>query len=58
MPARTVVWAAGFRVPDLAREAGFAVDERDRMLVDAALRSMSHPEVYAIGDAAAMHRPD
>ncbi|MCO5996238.1 NAD(P)/FAD-dependent oxidoreductase [Actinoallomurus rhizosphaericola] len=56
VPAGTVVWTAGFRVPDLARQAGFAVDEHGRMLVDAALRSVSHPEVYGIGDAAAMHR--
>lgn len=58
MLADTVVWAAGFRVPDLARDAGFAVDEHGRMLVDPALHSVSHPEVYAIGDAAAMRRPD
>lgn len=58
VPADTVVWAAGFRVPNLARDAAFAVDERGRMLVDPALRSVSHPEVYAIGDAAVMRRPD
>ncbi|MEV5748318.1 FAD-dependent oxidoreductase [Actinoallomurus sp. NPDC052308] len=58
VPTDTVVWAAGFSVPDLARKAGFAVDEHGRMLVDATLRSVSHPEVYAIGDAAAMHRQD
>ncbi|MFC8126233.1 NAD(P)/FAD-dependent oxidoreductase [Streptomyces sp. NPDC057302] len=51
--ADAVVWTAGFRVPELARVAGFATDERGRMLVDATLRSVSHPEVYAIGDAAA-----
>jgi NADH dehydrogenase FAD-containing subunit len=56
--ADTVVWAAGFCVPDLARDAGFAVDERGRMVVDPALRSVSHPEVYAIGDAAVMRRQD
>jgi NADH dehydrogenase len=54
--ADTVIWTTGFRVPDLAREAGFAVDDRGRMLVDSTLRSISHPDVYAIGDAAAAHR--
>ncbi|WP_329251963.1 FAD-dependent oxidoreductase [Actinoallomurus sp. NBC_01490] len=58
VPADTVVWATGFRVPDLARDAGFAVDGHGRMLVDPALRSVSNPEVYAIGDAAVMQRPD
>ncbi|GAA0999835.1 FAD-dependent oxidoreductase [Acrocarpospora macrocephala] len=53
--AGTVAWTAGFKVPELAREAGLAVDDRGRMLVDGTLRSRSHPEVYGIGDAAAAH---
>ncbi|WP_175596119.1 NAD(P)/FAD-dependent oxidoreductase [Thermomonospora catenispora] len=51
--ADTVVWSTGFRVPDLARQAGFAVKADGRMVVDDTLRSTSHPEVYGIGDAAA-----
>ncbi|MCP2259206.1 NADH dehydrogenase, FAD-containing subunit [Streptoalloteichus tenebrarius] len=51
--ADAVVWAAGFRVPDLAARAGLAVDDRGRMVVDETLRSVSHPDVYGIGDAAA-----
>jgi NADH dehydrogenase FAD-containing subunit len=35
-----------------AREAGLAVNERDQILVDPFLRSVSHQEIYAIGDAA------
>ncbi|MFL5591772.1 MAG: NAD(P)/FAD-dependent oxidoreductase [Ktedonobacteraceae bacterium] len=46
------IWTAGFVVPPLAREAGLAVNERDQMLVDPFLRSVSHQEIYAIGDAA------
>jgi len=56
--ADTVAWTAGFKVPELAREAGLAVDDRGRMLVDGTLRSESHPEVYGIGDAAAAHTQD
>ncbi|MFF3438121.1 NAD(P)/FAD-dependent oxidoreductase [Streptosporangium sp. NPDC002721] len=56
--ADTVVWTTGFTVPELAREAGLAVDDRGRMLVDGTLRSRSHPEVYGIGDAAAAHTQD
>jgi NADH dehydrogenase len=56
--ADTVAWTTGFRVPDLAREAGLAVDGRGRMVVDATLRSASHPDVYGIGDAAAAHTWD
>ncbi|WP_447003851.1 NAD(P)/FAD-dependent oxidoreductase [Saccharothrix isguenensis] len=56
--ADTVVWTAGFRVPDLAARAGFAVDDHGRVVVDRTLTSVSHPDVVALGDAAAMKRPD
>ncbi|WP_257231540.1 FAD-dependent oxidoreductase [Streptomyces sp. Rer75] len=58
IPTDAVVWTAGFRVPDLAREAGFAVDPRGLIMVDTTLRSISHPEVFAAGDAAAAYGPD
>jgi NADH dehydrogenase FAD-containing subunit len=48
------VWAGGFRVPALARKAGLAVNQADRALVDATFRSVTHPDVYVIGDAAAI----
>jgi NADH dehydrogenase len=57
MPFDLCVWAGGFRVPELAREAGLAVNGHGRVLVDETLRSLSHPEVYAIGDAAAASGP-
>ncbi|GII61118.1 oxidoreductase [Sphaerisporangium krabiense] len=57
LAADTVVWTTGFRVQDLAREAGIAVDERGRVRVDATLRSVSHPDVYGAGDAAAVRGP-
>jgi NADH dehydrogenase len=56
--ADVVVWTTGFRVPQLAREAGLAVGDNGRMLVDATMRSVSHPDVYGIGDAAAARKPD
>jgi NADH dehydrogenase FAD-containing subunit len=52
--ADVVAWAASFEVPELAAQAGFAVDGSGRIVVDAMLRSVSHPDVYAIGDAAAV----
>jgi NADH dehydrogenase FAD-containing subunit len=54
--ADAVVWTSGIRVSPLAAAAGFDVDEHGRILTDAALRSVSHPEVYAIGDAAAVRQ--
>ncbi|OLT13707.1 hypothetical protein BJF78_21275 [Pseudonocardia sp. CNS-139] len=41
----------GFAAPPLARTAGIAVDDRGAVLTDAALRSLSHPAVLAVGDA-------
>lgn len=57
LAADAVVWAAGFRASPLARDAGMTVDRRGRMVVDATLRSLSHPEVYGAGDAAAAPAP-
>jgi NADH:ubiquinone reductase (H+-translocating) len=56
--ADAVAWTTGFRVPPLAREAGLAVGDNGRMLVDDTMRSVSHPEVYGIGDAAAARKWD
>jgi NADH dehydrogenase FAD-containing subunit len=58
LDADAVVWTTGFAVPTLAGEAGLAVDDRGRMLVDPTLRSLSHPEVYGVGDAAAARNED
>jgi NADH dehydrogenase len=50
--ADAVLWTGGVRVPVLAR--GLDVDARGRIVTDASLRSVSHPNVYAVGDAAAV----
>jgi NADH dehydrogenase FAD-containing subunit len=52
--AQAVLWTTGVRVSPLAAAAGLAVDDRGRILTDGALRSVSHPNVYAVGDAAAV----
>ncbi|MCW2880229.1 MAG: FAD-dependent pyridine nucleotide-disulfide oxidoreductase [Sphaerisporangium sp.] len=56
--ADVVVWSASM-VPntEIAREAGLAVDSRNRISVDSSLRSVSHADVYVAGDAAAAHTP-
>lgn len=54
--ADVVLWTSGTRVSPLAAAAGLTVDERGRIVTDAALRSVSHPEVYAVGDAAAIRQ--
>lgn len=55
IPSDVVVWTTGFTVPALAADAGLAVDEHGRLIVDETARSVSHPDVYGVGDAAAMH---
>ncbi|MFJ4753708.1 NAD(P)/FAD-dependent oxidoreductase [Streptomyces sp. NPDC088763] len=54
--ADVVLWTSGTRTSRLAAAAGLTVDERGRIATDAALRSVSHPDVYAIGDAAAIRQ--
>jgi NADH dehydrogenase FAD-containing subunit len=46
------VFAGGLRTAPIAAKAGPAADWRGRVLVDPNLRSISHPQILAIGDAA------
>ncbi|AYG83966.1 NADH dehydrogenase-like protein YjlD [Streptomyces hundungensis] len=50
--AAVTVWTTGFAVHPLARATALEVTETGRIAVDATMRSFSHPNVYAIGDAA------
>ncbi|WP_327420076.1 FAD-dependent oxidoreductase [Streptomyces sp. NBC_01527] len=54
--ADVVLWTSGTRVSPMVAAAGLTVDERGRIVTDATLRSVSHPEVYAVGDAAAIRQ--
>ncbi|GGT62540.1 NAD(P)/FAD-dependent oxidoreductase [Streptomyces purpureus] len=54
--ADAVLWTSGTRTSPLAAAAGLSVDDRGRIVTDATLRSVSHPDVYAIGDAAAIRQ--
>jgi NADH:ubiquinone reductase (H+-translocating) len=58
VPSELTVWCGGFAAPPLAREAGIAVDHQGAVLTDAALRSVSHPAVLAVGDAGHTPGPD
>ncbi|MFJ7069849.1 NAD(P)/FAD-dependent oxidoreductase [Streptomyces sp. NPDC101115] len=46
------VWTAGFAVGPVAAAGGLEVTEDGRIVVDGSMRSVSHPDVYAAGDAA------
>ncbi len=49
--ADLVVWVTGAAAPALFRSAGVATDREGFLLVDGALRSISHPELFGAGDA-------
>ncbi|MFD7337409.1 NAD(P)/FAD-dependent oxidoreductase [Streptomyces violascens] len=52
IPASVTVWTTGFAVHPIARATTLEVTGTGRIVVDATMRSVSHPDVYAIGDAA------
>jgi NADH dehydrogenase FAD-containing subunit len=52
VPAAVTVWTTGFAVHPIARATTLEVSGTGQIVVDRTMRSVSHPEVYAIGDAA------
>lgn len=45
-------WTAGFALDPIAAAAGLQVTRNGQIVVDRTMRSVSHPNVYAIGDSA------
>ncbi|MFD4604414.1 NAD(P)/FAD-dependent oxidoreductase [Streptomyces sp. NPDC058464] len=52
VPAAVTLWTAGFAVHPISRATALEVTAAGRIVVDRTMRSVSHPDVYAIGDAA------
>jgi NADH dehydrogenase len=57
VPTRTCVWTAGVRPHPVIENLGLPVDGSKRIKVDRTLRVPEHPNVWAIGDAAAVPDP-
>ncbi|MEU8749879.1 NAD(P)/FAD-dependent oxidoreductase [Streptomyces chartreusis] len=57
VPAAVTVWTAGFAVHPIAQATTLEVNGTGQIVVDRSMRSVSHPEVYAIGDAALVMGP-
>jgi NADH:ubiquinone reductase (H+-translocating) len=54
MNAAVILWAAGVAASPLGRKLGVAVDRAGRVLVEPDLSIPGHPEVFVIGDLAAL----
>ncbi|GAB2459895.1 FAD-dependent oxidoreductase [Streptosporangium sandarakinum] len=52
IPAAVTVWTTGFAVHPIAKATTLEVTGTGQIVVDATMRSVSHPDVYAVGDAA------
>ncbi|MET8199596.1 NAD(P)/FAD-dependent oxidoreductase [Micromonospora taraxaci] len=51
IPAEVTVWTTGFAVHPIAAATTLTVAATGQIVVDDTMRSVSHPDVYAVGDA-------
>lgn len=58
LPARTILWAAGVAASPAAEWLGAAADRAGRVLVEPGLTVPGSPEIFVVGDAAHVLRPD
>ncbi|MER9253439.1 NAD(P)/FAD-dependent oxidoreductase [Mesorhizobium sp. M0598] len=58
LPARTILWAAGVAASPAGEWLGAAADRAGRVLVEPDLTVPGNPEIFVIGDAAHVLRPD
>ena len=57
IPARTVAWTAGVKPHPVVAELGLPLDGGGRVAADRFCQVVGHPDVWAIGDAAAVPDP-
>ncbi len=57
LSTHTLVWGAGLQANALVRSLGLELERGNRIGVDGELRIPSHPEVFAVGDIAAITDP-
>lgn len=54
LPAATVIWAAGVQASPAAQWLGISADRAGRVIVEPDLTVPDHPEIFVIGDTAAV----
>jgi NADH dehydrogenase FAD-containing subunit len=57
IPAAVTVWTTGFAVHSLTKATDLEITGTGQIVVDGTMRSVSHPDVYAVGDAAMVIGP-
>ena len=58
LSARTIIWAAGVAASPAAEWLGADADRVGRAIVEPDLTVPGHPEIFVLGDAAHVERPD
>jgi NADH dehydrogenase len=58
IPTRTVLWGAGVQASPVARSLGVPLDRAGRVLVEPDLTIPGHPEIFVLGDLAAVQQRD
>ena len=58
LPAATIIWAAGVQSSPAAQWLDAPADKVGRLKVEPDLTVPGHPEIFAIGDAAIVRRPN
>jgi NADH dehydrogenase len=58
LPATVILWAAGVAASPLGKKLGAPVDRAGRVLVNPDLSIPGHPEVFVVGDLAALKDED
>jgi NADH:ubiquinone reductase (H+-translocating) len=58
IPTRTVLWGAGVQASPLARSLNVPLDRAGRVLVHPDLTIPGHPEIFVLGDLAAVEQYD
>lgn len=57
-PAAITVWAAGVKGSAFSASLNIALNRDQQVVVDSKLRSLTDPEIYAMGDCCTLQNPD